>query len=331
MSTRLLPFLLTTVMVCSMQAQDTTGYCIPNIEGQPRPKGLEVTYERMLDYGLTGMRNDVSPGDYAAQVRRNARWKFKTRLPLLNTPAWKVNMGLGYATENYALEREGGAAEQVFSLLEDKQLRSISAGLYVVKPFVGNRYLVLRTNSSLNDDGTGTFASKQNSLKHEVALVYGIKRNASSSVGFGVAFGYTLGRATLLPVIGYDRSFNKHWGLEILLPSYARARYAFGHGNLLLLGAKIDGANYNIRLQGQGLDGVYFLERSDLRAFLRYEREIHDWLWFGADAGLNTNLDLSLVTDHGAQRGDVILSNSVNNAFYFGVGFFVVPPKKMWQ
>ncbi len=331
MTVRSVLSILFIAMASGLRSQDTTGYCIPTIDGQPRPKGLELTYERMLDYGITGTRNDVSPGDYATQVRRNARWKSKIRLPLLNTPAWKVNMGLGYSTENYSLEQESGSGDQVLSLLDDKQLRSISAGLYVVKPFVGNRYLVLRTNSSLNDDGTGTFASKQNSLKHEIALVYGIKRNASSSIGFGIAFGYTLGRASLLPVIGYDRSFNKHWGLEVLLPSYARARYAFGQGNLLLFGAKIDGANYNIRLQGQGLDGVYFLERSDLRAFMRYEREIHDWLWFGADVGLNTNLDLSLVTDHGAQRGEVILSNSVNNAFYFGAGFFVVPPKKMWQ
>ncbi|MBL0126437.1 MAG: hypothetical protein IPP83_03035 [Flavobacteriales bacterium] len=312
------------------QTTDSTAYCDPSCIGQPRPKGFELNYERMLDYGITGVRNDITPGDYAAEVRRNARWKLKVRVPVYNTKAWKVNLGVGYSSENYSLERESGQAEQVLDLLEDIRLRSLSAGVYVVKPFIGKHYMVLRTNSSLNDDG-GAIVDKGNIMKHEVALAFGVKRDPYTAYGVGVAFSYTLGRARILPLIAYDHSFDPHWGLEILLPSHIRARYAFGQGNLLLFGAKVDGANYNIRLQGQGLDGIYFLERSDVRGFVRYEREIHDWLWFGADLGYNMNIDLSLVTDHGARRGDVILSNTVASAIYFGAGIFVVPPRSMWQ
>ncbi|MBZ0206590.1 MAG: DUF6268 family outer membrane beta-barrel protein [Flavobacteriales bacterium] len=313
-----------------LAAQDSTVFCIPTIEGQPRPKGLELTYERMMDYGIQGTRNDVASGDYTTEVRRNARFNSKLRFPVFIRRNFKLNMSLGYATENYELDNSGGYGSQVLSLLHEKQLRSIQAGLYIVKPFIGNKYLVVRTNSSMNDDGTGTFASKNNALKHEVAAVYGVKRDPRFSFGFGVAFSYTLGHASFLPVVAYQRSIDRHWGVDVLLPAHARVYYELGKSNRLLAGVKVEGTNYNIRLQEQGLNGVYYLERSDLRVFVRYEREIHDWLWFGADAGLNMNLDLSLVTDHGTQRGEVILSNTVNNAFYFGAGFFVVPPKSMW-
>jgi hypothetical protein len=239
-------------------------------------------------------------------------------------------MGLGWSRETYSLESTPDGNDQVLNLLEGKELRSLSAGLYVIKSFIGKRYLVLRTNSSLNDDG-GEIFSKGNIMKHEVALAYGIKQSASTTMGIGVAFSYVLGRASILPIIAYDHSFDHQWGLEMLLPAHARVRYAFGDGNMLLVGTKLDGANYNIHLEGQGLNGIYFLERSDVRGFLRYEREIHDWLWFGADAGYNMNLDLSLVTDQAGRSGETILNNTVQSAFYFGAGLFIVPPSSMWK
>jgi hypothetical protein len=68
------------------------------------------------------------------------------------------------------------------------------------------------------------------------------------------------------------------------------------------------------------------LFHSELRFTITYEREIHDWLWFGLEGGIRHNLTFN-VTDGPKANADVILKNKLSEAALINASIFIVPPK----
>lgn len=311
----------------SAQAQDST-YCTSTVLGQGRPKAFEFNYGRIVDYSVD-TRDVVNDSlQFKSEVRRNRRIDIKARVPLLIRPDWKISLGLGYLVENYSFEKFSGPATALLEQLENRPLRSLSTTLSAARYFK-RTYLLSRFRASLDHDGVESPSRDDNPIKYTAIGFFGWKRNENTTFGGGLAFAYLLGRAQLLPIVGYSHTFNRHFGIELLLPQSAKARFNLGDKNLLYVAAEIEGANYNIAFSGQPLDGTFFLERSALRGSVRFERELYDWLWCGFDAGVVRVLNLTLVTDHGIDRGKTVIGTRVNEALFFGASIFIVPPRKM--
>jgi hypothetical protein len=310
-------------------AQDSA-FCTSSVTGQARPKAFEVNYARVVDFSLSSTYVDNDSLSFKTEVRRNRRVDIKGRVPLLNRPDWKLGLGLGYLVENYSFEGSSGPGEPLLDQLEERPLRSISSTLYIARYFK-HTYLLARVRGSLDHDGIESPSREENPIKYSVALSFGWKPSANTTYGGGLAFTYLTGRLQLLPVVGISHTFSPHFGLEVLLPQSIKGRFNLGGKDLLYLAAEIDGANYNIMFSGEPLDGTYFLERSALRTYARFEHELHDWLWCGADAGLTHNLNLTLVTDHGVDPGRKVIGTDVGNALFFGASIFIVPPRGMMK
>lgn len=322
-------FLLCSLIVLAgaVRAQDTT-FCTSSVVGQARPKAFELNYGRVVDFSIGTREVENDSLRFNTEVRRNRRIDIKARVPLLNRPDWKLSLGLGYLVENYSFEKNTGPATSLLDQLEDRPLRSIASTLYIGR-FFKRTYIISRLRASLDHDGIETPSRDKNPIKYTAIGFFGWKPNPRTTFGGGLAFSYLLGRAQLLPIAGYSHTFNKHFGIELLLPQSIKGRFNLGDKKLLYLAAEIDGANYNILFAGQPLDGTFFLERSALRTSARFEHELHDWLWCGADIGVTHTLNLTLVTDHGVDRGRTVIGTRVNDALFFGASIFIVPPRKM--
>ena len=323
-------FLWLCLVVPATLAQDTAFFCTSGVTGQARPKAFELNYARVVDFSVATRDVENDSLRFNSEVRRNRRIDIKARVPLLNRPDWKLSLGLGYLVENYSFERFSGQATPLLEQLEDRPLRSISSTLYVGRYF-RRTYVISRLRASLDHDGIESPSRAKNPIKYTAVAFFGWKRDANTTFGGGLAFSYLLGRAQLLPVVGFSRTFNRHFGIDLLLPQSAKVRFNLGDKDLLYVGAEIDGANYNILFTGQPLDGTFFLERSALRTFARYEHELHDWLWLGFDVGVTHTLNLTLVTDHGVDRGRTVIGTQVNDALFFGASVFIVPPARMMK
>lgn len=307
----------------------TDSFCIPAISGMPRSKGIIFRRENVLDYGIRSIARDEDLSDGNAEVRRNRRYSVKFRVPFWMRPGLKLALGLNYFVEEYRFENTNELDYPLYQRLEDKSLKRLSGNLYMVKPFRSNKYILARGSISLNGDYTSDNLPRSDFLRGSLSVLYGVKKNSSMAYAFGIAGGYNLGRRSIIPIFAYSKTFNQHWGLDLTLPARAQLRYTANRKNIFYLKTEIHGSNYNIQLQGDSTQSFtsYHLEKSELRYLVTYEREIHDWLWFGAEAGMRSNFELSLTEVKGLQR-DLLIQNKLNEAFLFNISFFIVPPLK---
>ncbi len=311
-----------TIIHCS----DST-FCLPSVFGVPRAKGVIIKQERVMNYGVRSYSKQEGLDNGEGDVRLNRRWDLRLRVPILRKPGIKVALGFRYFHEEYRFEDLPDYP--LYRGLEDKALKSMGVQLFLAKPFKGNKYFLFRLSTNLNGDYHIDDLPTAEFLKFSIAPLYGWKANPYTAFAFGIAYSNDFGRQGLFPVFSYIHTFNSHWGLEALLPSKTRLRYSPSEKTNLYVISELNGNSYTIRLDEPALSGTKTLNlrKSEIRFLLSFEREIHDWLWFGVESGFRTNINFSL--RDGPERGaNEVIDNRFNNALVFNLSLFVVPPRR---
>ncbi|UII25642.1 hypothetical protein LVD15_20390 [Fulvivirga maritima] len=330
---RKLPYL---VLLCSLHfccygqesivnCTDST-FCVPSVIGLPRSKGIVIKREIVRDYSIRSSSDEY--GDSNAELRRNRRWEFKVRAPIIMKDGFKMAAGIKYFVEEHNFEEPDNLEYPFYKNLENRSLRSIRGELFMVKPTKTNRFYLLRLSGGLNGDyGSDSFA-KHDFFRFSVSPLIGWKKNDYVSYAFGVAFSYNFGRRSIAPIIAYNKSFNNQWGVEMILPAEAKLRYStLNQKNFFYLKSELNGSNYSVRLD-ETQEELLYLNKSEVRFLLCWEREIHDWLWFGIESGLRTNINFDLSSEVGF-NADTVIENKLNAAMVYNVSIFVVPPRKL--
>ncbi|WP_040496520.1 DUF6268 family outer membrane beta-barrel protein [Fulvivirga imtechensis] len=300
-------------------------FCVPGVVGLPRSKGIVIKRELVRDYLI---RSESDGGKASAEIRRNRRWEFKLRAPIILKDGFKMAAGIKYYVEEFNFENPESLNFPFYQNLEDRSLRSIRGDIFIVKPTLTNKYYILRLSGGLNGDYSSESFAKSDFFKFSISSLMGWKKNDYVSYAFGVAFSYGFGRRSVYPIIVYNKSFNNKWGIESILPAEIKLRYStLNQKNYFYAKAELHGANYSVRLDEAKEDLVY-LNKSEVRFLLSWEREIHDWLWFGVEGGLRSNINFDLSSDSSI-RTDVVIENSLNQALVYNFSIFVVPPRKM--
>lgn len=306
---------------------DSTAFCDPSVRDMPRPKGIVFKYERIPEYHIRSRSPYEGIANNQGEVHHNHRLEFKAKVPLWAKPNLSIAAGFKYATEKYTFD-DSENAYPFYHNLNGKTLKSIGGTLYVVKPFRGNRYFVLRAGGDLNGDYHLRDLSNRRFLRLSVSPLYGFKPSPTTTYAFGFSYNYVFGRSVVSPVLLYNRTLNAHWGLEMLLPASAKLRYSPNPHTNLYASAELNGANYTVRLADPVIAqlSTMYLQRSEARLLLNYEREIYDFLWFGLEAGVRTPFNFSLAESVRTRR-DPIIRNQLGSAMLFNASLFVVPPR----
>ncbi len=271
-------------------------------------------------------------GNSEGDVRRNRRWDLRLRFPIINKQSLTIAGGIKYTIEEFRFENPSGINYPLYHNLEDRPLKSTGIHFYVVKPTRNKKYFILRASVDLNGDyGSGKFG-KREFLKFSVTPLIGWKQNDNLSYAAGFTYGYTFGVPLILPVISFNKNFNCHFGIESVLPISLKLRYTKNEKNYLYAGLELSGASYRLDNEGSPFSNYSKLHlfRSELRYAINYEREIHDWLWFGVEGGYRQNLKFSL--NNGPRvKSDVIISNKLKGAALINASIFVVPPQSFFK
>ena len=212
------------------------------------------------------------------------------RLPVVNKDHFKFLVGLKYYQQEFAFQDPGSLENSFYQSLQDKPLRSMGLTFYGVKSFLGNKYLLGRAAFRLNGDFR---ADLDDHVKSTLALIYGVKRHRYSTWGVGASYSNTFGRSAIYPVFLYKNRFRPKWAVELLLPVSARLMYQPNSKNILYFDSKLEGDNYNLNFNGFS-DQALYLEKSDFKSLLTYEREVYDFFWVFASAGVRFNLNFDI-------------------------------------
>lgn len=307
----------------------------PSVIGMGKSKGIIVNYEWQPNFGITSVSQNPSVGNKEGEVRRNNKFDLRLYAPLFNNPHFKMIAGFNYAFEEFNFKYP--LPEYPFyKNIEDKNLKSISGQVVMLRPINEQNFYLVRFKGELNGDYTSKEVAVPDYLKTTVEFLYGWKKSPSYSYGFGAQLGYALGRRRIYPAFLFNRTFNPKWGIEAILPANADIRYNQSERSLWFAGFSVDGASYNINVRNIATPAFETLElrRSEIRARVRWEREIYDFLWFGVEAGYRENLNFNAFEKEAndgfifGKREEPIIENTLKGAALFNVEIFLVPPRR---
>jgi len=336
---------LTLLFPVAIQAQEDNNMvslrATPHVLGMQRPTGFVIGYEGVMNYKISSDSPEYL-GSSSAEVINDRRVFTKIKVPIINTDNIKLAAGLYYFQEEFNFEDEEILEYPLYRGLEDKHLRSTAFSLNMILSSETNQFIMIRLKTELNGDYT-SFKQMFNEkyLKFSFAAGLGWKKSACLSYGFGIGYSYTFGKPSLYPVVLYNHTYNKHWGVEVMAPLNAKVRYSFNDKNYLKGIVEFKGAGYNLNVADTAFQEYPDVELgwSEIRYLISYEREIHDWLWFGVSAGYRDNISFS-VSEHLRKRNFIpfvpneeneLIKSDISGAMVLNARIFFVVPRKYYN
>ena len=302
---------------------DAKGYCIPQIPGLGRTRGFEIKYRNVLNYKIETEIADSSFGDF---MNINRKLNIKLRFPVVLKDNFKMVTGVSYESEEFKFKNQTDLGNEFYEAINDKHLKSLGLSVYMLKPFLGDRYLLSRSSFRLSGD----FTRKEllDYFRASVSVLYGKRARSDLSWGIGLSYNYSFGRQLVIPVIAYTQKFSNKWSVSSFLPVKISFKYIANEKNIFEFVNKFGGEKYNLRLKSFNDDNLY-LERSDFLSMLVYEREIHDFLWVSISTGGRFNLNFDLSENNlFLKRSPPQIKNTLSDAVFYELSLFIVPPRK---
>jgi hypothetical protein len=301
----------------------------PSVIGQGPSKGLIFHYERTTSFGITSNSKSDDFTDQEGKVSNNDRFVVKGYVPVWNRPHLKMVVGVNYEREEFEF-KDRPTGYQLYDELEEKGLKTLGTQLVVLRPIDERNFVLGRVKAELNGDYTSSELQRKDYLRMSYELVYGWKKSPMFAWGIGAQLGYTFGRRSIYPAILYNRTWNERWGVEALFPARVLVRRNMSAKSLLFAGYDVNGLSYILKLREQlPIDPTLKtveLRETELKMRGRWEREIYDFLWFGAEGGYRYNNSFD-VFDRRNGRTKVI-DNKLAGTPYFSFELFIVPPRR---
>ncbi|QSE99262.1 hypothetical protein [Fulvivirga lutea] len=294
---------------------------------KPRPKFLVFETEFINNFTVTSNSDEI--GNAEANVSQNLIREGKIKFPIILKERTNIIGGFGYRHEQFKFNNLTDANYPLFERFDDKSLKRVTFSSYLKHDFNEKKFLFMYFNSSLNSDKP-RFRYFLPQLKISLATLKGKRIGLHKEIGYGISFGYDFGQPAVFPLFMLNNDFSLHWGYELLLPKSAKLRYSPNVSNHFISTLELQGASYYLR--DSVLESYNELEfrRSSVRFTLTYEREIHDWLWFGLTAGYRIPINIFL-SEPGDRRADAVITIEARTAPYINFAIFLVPPNKLYN
>lgn len=313
------------------EATQEKEFANPSVLGQGPSKGLIFHYERTTRFGITSeARDNSSFSNRTGKVSDNDRFTVKGYIPIWNRPHLKMVIGVNYEREEFEFT-EKPTGYQLYDELDEKGLKTLGTQLVVLRPINEDNFVLGRVKGELNGDYTSSELRLKDYLRMSYEMVYGWKKSPTFAWGIGAQLGYTFGRRSIWPAVMYNRTWSDHWGVEALFPARVLIRHNASAKSLLFAGYDVNGLSYILKFREPSLMDPTLrtveLRETEFKLRGRWEREIYDFLWFGAEGGYRYNNSFNVFDRRNGRTK--ILDNKLAGAPYFSFEIFLVPPRRL--
>lgn len=300
----------------------TKSYCNQKVNYLIPTKLISIGFERQEAFNWvsepSGPENIriVNNNDIAAA--QGLRLFYST--PVVSRTDLIVNLAVSHWETGYRA-KSPTTRDALLSSLDRRGLRSTSLQGTVFKPFNEKNFIIVQSQGDLNGNYRSFAEISGKAMTYSATAIYGWKKNDNLIWGLGAARTYRLGQLIYVPVLLWNKTFNERWGAEVLLPAKAAVRRNFGTTSLLSLGFELEGNAYHLNDVGG------FLRRGELKPRITYERQIKNFIWFTAQAGLRYNARFNVFADQNPVSNEVpTFENTIGNPLFFNIGVHLVSP-----
>lgn len=304
---------------------ETRCYCSPGIYNKSKSRGIVFTYGWMN--GGTFNEQDTAFTNQLSKYNRLESLEFKLKAPLILKDNFKLLVGYQHFSEKFNFKNIGGDFTPVFRELNNQRLRSNSLSLIVSKPIDENKYLAFRFKYTSSGDYNSYFSFNSKYAIYKFLGLYAFKPNEDLEWGIGLALSKSFRRNNILPFILYNKNFNKHWGIEALLPGMIFGRYNFNQSNIFLFGAEYNSESFRIDINENSnptpLDYAY--NHSEIILSGEWERRFSPWFWGSIKAGYQFNFSSEFKEKDLFTQG---FNTNPTGAPFFNLSIFISPPKE---
>lgn len=304
-------------------------FATPAVSGMSRSKGIIVRYEALPSYGISSRSANAVVGGGEARLRHNERLDLRLFLPFLNKPALKAVVGFQYSLESF--DFPAGTDYPLYTNLQDRRFRVLGGQVVVLHSFGERSYAVVRFKGTLNGDFNSLRELDiSRYMRYSMEAVYGWQSGPNRSYGGALQISHNYGRTTVLPAIIFNRTFSEKWGMEAVFPAQVLFRRNVSEKTLFFMGYGGESMRYNMRTNNPSFAGIDSLQlrRIDLRARLRWEQEIYDFLWFGLETGMQVNMRHRALDDFSTRSRNALIFSRPQPTPYLRAEIFIVPPRR---
>jgi Domain of unknown function (DUF6268) len=203
----------------------------------------------------------------------------------------------------------------------NNRLDIIGLNTTIFKPLNNKNFILAQLNADASSVGTkNNFSPSSSALTVYGSVMYGWKKSDYRIMAVGIARTYRLGRPLFVPVFLYNKTFNAHWGVELLIPARAHVRYNISASNMLLAGFELEGQQYYIESKQS------FLQRGEIKPRLMWEKKIKGFIWLSAQAGYRMGYRFNVVNSYDGKEANEIITNNWGNSPYANISLNFVTP-----
>ncbi len=329
MKIQLCLFLLFLLVGLSAQDGETdalmNSYCKPGVRWKAPSKGI------LIDYGIYPGINLKSEGaDQTNQVSLYSRSRYKIKIPIIHKDFFNLLVGFNHYREQFDFSFIDAKHYDLFNSIDDRALKKSELSVYINKSLNEKFYLSFKAGSSFNGDYEGLINFDNRYANHRIAAVFGFKKGPDRELGFGMYARKGFRNTRVLPFLFYNRTINRKWGYQIVLPIQVKVRYSVDQKNIFLVGTDFKSQDYSLDLKELDQDEfqVMHMRRSDLSLSAEYFRQLGKWVWLSARGGYVYHFKTQFTRlDTYSAVEDNSLNALPSAGPFFKFGLFISPPK----
>lgn len=306
----------------SAQKADSSFAIFPKKKVTPcfiRPVFFEFSYRTLPAINHFPERNSSSDNDF----KGNKLYSIKLNAPLLLSKKLNVIGQFRYRNEQLHIGYDG------MSEMDEVHFNNIGMSFLFKYELSSTHFLAGHLGGFFKSDQLN-FQRYSSILDYNSSFLVG-KNIHRGTMGFGAVFGNSLGRFRLYPLFLLDYQFANTWRLEMKLPKEIQIRKILKPDSFYLIaGAEANGASYFIEndFYQNYMDLEYRRAAVDLR--LGLEKEIFDFVWFGAEVGMTTPIYSALV-ETGRPTREKLIDFDHSYTPYASFSIFLVPPRSLFN
>ncbi len=306
----------------SADGESTKLFCSQKIAYLSPYRFISLGYENIFSTAISTVSNPETTNSNKTTntINQLGGLRFAVNTPVISKNSITVSLGANIWNSNVALEK---VPTDEFNK-NITQLNSIGLNATVFKPFNEKNFAIFQVSGDINGNYTNVSDINGKGFTFSATAIYGWKKSDNFIWGIGVSRTYRAGALIHIPVVLYNRTFNKTWGIETVFPAKLNIRRNFSPTSLLMLGYEIEGNSYNIATSGPN---DLYLRRGELKPRLSYEQKISGFIWLAAQAGVRFDWRFDVYDIKNPSANEKLLfSNTMGNPFYFNLSLNFVSP-----